>query len=77
MDYGATWVDLGRLGTDTLLRPARLDNQVFAIGTGPNGKIFRTTNSGFGAAGTYTFSNVQAAHTVTATYAPATPSDGP
>jgi hypothetical protein len=71
VDYGATWVDLGRLGTDTLLRPAYLDDQVFVVGTGPNGKIFRTTNKGYGTTGTYTFSNVQTAHTLTATYAPA------
>jgi hypothetical protein len=78
LDYGVTWEDLGRLGTDTLLRPAYLDDQVFVVGTGENGKIFRTTNNGFGATGTYTFSNVQAPHTITATYAPATPPpDGP
>ena len=71
MDYGATWTDLGLLNpqTATAMRVTLVDSQVLLIGSGPTGKIFRATNNGFGTTGSYTFSNVQMPHTLTATYA--------
>ena len=67
-NYGASWTDLGQLGGETLLRPAYIDNQTFVVGTYPNGKIYRATQNGFGTNGSYTFSNVQSNHSITATY---------
>ena len=74
IDYGANRKDLGQLGSETILRSTFLSNGTSLVGTSPDGKIYRSTNAG--ASMSYTFTNVQALHTITATYvyvAPPTP----
>jgi photosystem II stability/assembly factor-like uncharacterized protein len=65
-DYGATWTNLGQLGSEAILRSMFLTNGTALVGTSPNGKIFRSTNAGTTAG--YTFTNVQAPHTITASF---------
>jgi photosystem II stability/assembly factor-like uncharacterized protein len=71
-DYGATWQDLGLLESETtsFVGAFNTDTNAFFIGTYPNGKIIRLDHVGYGTTGSYTFSNVQANHTITATFIP-------
>jgi len=75
IDYGATWMDLGQQGGEQWIESGYLESGIFLAGTGPiingtgpHGKILRSTAYGLGPSTTYTFSNVQAPHMITADY---------
>lgn len=72
-DYGATWTDLGRQGAESVMRPAYATNGLFLAGTYPNGQILRSTRYGLGRNTTYTFTNVQANHTLSGAFVPIPP----
>ena len=47
IDYGATWADLGRQGTEIAIRSLiYLEDGIALAGTGNSGKIFRSTDKG-------------------------------
>ena len=75
VDYGANWLDLGRMGGQNIIRIAYLENGIYVGGTSPNGKVVRSTEYGLGDETSYTFTNVQDDHALTATYASVSETD--
>ena len=69
-DYGATWTDLGQQGGEKNIQPVYIENGIFLAGTRPTGKILRSTDYGLGAVTTYTFTDIQEDHSLTASFIP-------